>query len=356
MKTQITEGLNQMTVDAYLEKRVYDALYWPTFFPLKNVNSLDAKTLIGAEGSRVAAHVISYDSKAPEATRKTLTTKYFDIPKTAQSRTKTEKEILEHAVTKAMQGQNAVVEDYFNDIDFTVDSVNAREEWFALQALSLTKIQLSATNNPQGIVNETVVDFGMNAANKKCVSVVWATNASCPITDFKAVIAAGRALGLKFSRALMSPTAFDLIVASTEFQNAAKAYVVGQPTVLGYMGIDLVNQIFISLNLVPITVIDTYVGIENKAGVITQVNPWSDTHITFIPNTVQGNMFNGPIAEEIEKPDGVLQSKKGNVLVSIQKSFNPVKVVTKGECNVFPSWPTVNQCMSLYTAHTSVWA
>lgn len=356
MKTVITEGLNQQTVDAYLQKRIYDALYWPTFFPLKNVNSLDAKTLVGAEGSRVAAHVISYDSKAPEAGRKTLTTLHFDIPKTAQSRTKTENQILEHAITKAMQGQNAVVEDYFNDIDFVNDSVNAREEWFALQALSLTQIQLSTTNNPQGIINETVVDFGMNAANKKCAAVVWGTTVTTAIADFKAVIAAGRLLGIKFQMALMSPTAFNLIVASTEFQSAAKAYVVGQPTVLGYMGIDMVNKIFISLGLVPITVIDTYVGIEAKSGVITQLNPWDDKHVLFIPQVQQGNMFNGPIAEEIEKPDGVLQSKKGNVLVSIQKSFNPVKVVTKGECNVFPSWPSVNQCISLYTYNDTTWA
>lgn len=356
MKTQITEGLNKQTVDAYLAKRVYDALYWPTFFPLKNVNSLDAKTLIGAEGSRVAAHVISYDSKAPEASRKSMTTQYFDIPKIAVKRVKTEKEILEHEVTRAMQGNNAVVEDYFNDVDFVNDSCNAREEWFALQALSLTKIQLSTTNNPQGIVNETVVDFGMPAANKKYAAVVWATTATTAIADFKAVIAAGRALGLKFERALMSPTAFDLIVASTEFQNAAKSYVVGQPTVLGYMGIDMVNKIFISLNLVPITVIDTYVGIEAKSGVITQTNPWSDTHVLFIPQVQVGSMYNAPIAEEIEKPMDVLQSKKGNVLVSIKKDFDPVRVTTKGECNVFPSWPTVDRCMSLYTASNSAWA
>jgi hypothetical protein len=352
MKTQITEGLNQQTVDAYLAKRVYDALYWPTFFPLKNVNSLDAKTLIGAEGSRVAAHVISYDSKAPEASRKSMTTLSFDIPKTVQSRTKTEKQIIEHAITKAIQGQNAVIEDYFNDIDFVIDSDAAREEWFALQALSLTKVQLSATNNPMGIVNETVIDFGMDAANKKCVSAVWATNAAKIVTDFTAVAKAGRALGLKFQYALMNQTAFDLAIAGTELIGMFT----GLNNVVSPIDLASVNRLLLARNLPQIVIIETYVGIEAKSGTITQVNPWSDTHITFIPQIQLGNMFNGPIAEEIEVPDGIIQSKKGNVLVSIQKSFNPVKVVTKGECNVFPSWPTVNQCMSLYTGHTSTWA
>jgi hypothetical protein len=352
MKTQITEGLNQQTVDAYLQKRVYDALYWPTFFPLKNVNSLDAKTLIGAEGSRVAAHVISYNSKAPEATRKTMSTLTFDIPKIAQSRVKDEKQILEHAITKAIQGQNAVIEDYFADLDFVQDSCAAREEWFALQALSQTKIQLSTTNNPQGIVNETVLDFGMNDANKKCVSTVWATNAAKVVTDFTAVAKAGRALGLKFQYALMNQAAFDLAIAGTELI----AMFTGLNNVVSPIDLASVNRLLLARNLPQIVIIETYVGIENKAGTITSTNPWSDTHVLFVPEIVQGNMFNGPIAEEIEKPDGILQSKKGNILVSVQKSFNPVRVVTKGECNAFPSWPKVNQCINMYTGHTSTWA
>lgn len=352
MKTQITEGLNQQVVDSYLTKRQYDALYWPTFFPLKNVNSLDAKTLIGAEGSRVAAHVISYDSKAPEAGRKTLETKYFDIPKTAQSRTKSEKEILEHEITKAMQGQNAVIEDYFNDVDFVFDSVNAREEWFALQALSLTKIQLSTTNNPQGIVNETVIDFGMPAANKKCVSAVWATTAAKVVTDFTAVAKAGRALGLKFQYAMMNQDAFDLAIAGTELI----AMFTGLNNVVSPIDLASVNRLLVARNLPQIVIIETYVGIENKAGTITQTNPWSTTHVLFVPEVAQGNMYNGPIAEQIEKPDGVIMTKKGNVSLTIQKSYNPVRVVTKAETNVFPSWPKVNQCMSLYTADITTWA
>ena len=351
MKTQITEGLNQQTVDAYLVKRVYSAMYWATFFPLKNVNSLDAKTLVGAEGSRVAAHVISYNSKAPEATRKIMQTLTFDIPKIAQSRVKDEKQILEHAITKVVQGQNAVVEDYFNDVDFVFDSVNAREEWFALQALSLTKIQLSTTNNPQGIVNETVIDFGMAAANKKVVSAIWATNAAKVITDFTAVEKAGRALGLQFQYALMNRAAFDLAIAGTELI----ALFTGLNNVVSPLDLASVNRLLVARNLPQIVIIETYIGIENKAGVITSTNPWSDTHVLFVPEIVQGNMFNGPIAEEIEKPDGVVQSKNGNVLISIQKGFNPVRVVTKGECNVFPSWPKVNQCFNMYTGSTTTW-
>ena len=353
MKTPIIEGITQAGLESYLNARLYDEVFWPTFFPTKPVDRLDGKTLIGSVGSRVAAHVISYNAKAPEAGRKTLATINFDIPKIAQSRRKTEKEILEHRITKALRGQNAVIEDYFNDLDFVFDSAQARKEWYALQALSGTKIQLTTTNNPQGIVNETVIDFGMPAANKKYASVVWAGTAADPITDFKAVIKAARALGITFSRILMTSDSFDLMQASTLF----KAYFLNVAlNVTAPMNLDTINTLLGSYRLPPITLIDTSVGIEAKSGAVTATNPWKSDHITFIPDIKCGDMFSGPIAEQLEPPDGVLLSKKGDVSMSIRREYNPVSVLTKAECNVFPSWTNVDRCFSLYTLSDSAWA
>jgi hypothetical protein len=308
--------------------------------------------LIGDEGSRVAAMVISYDSKAPEAGGKSIETKHFDIPKVAITRKKTEKDILEHAITKVMQGQNAVIEDYFNDAVYVVDAVNAREEWFALTALSTTRIQLSTTTNPTGIVNETVVDFGMDSANKKVVSAVWAGTAAKLVTDFTAIAKAGRALGLQLRYAFMNQNAFDLAIAGTELLG----YFTGLNNVVSPVDLASVNRLLLARGLPQIVIIETYVAIENKAGVKTIVNPWSDTHVLFTSDISQGNMFNGPIAEELEKPVDVIQAKRGNVLVSVKRGFDPISVTTKGEANVFPSWPMVNQCISMYTGSTSTWA
>lgn len=360
MKTPIIEGLTEAGLVSYLNARQYEQMYWPSLFPIKNVNSLDGKTMIGELGSRVAAHVISYDSRTPEASRRSMSTKYFDIPKVAQSRRKTEKEILEHAITKALRGVDAVVEDYFNDVNFVFDSVQGRIEWMVLTALSTGKLQLSVTNNPMGIVNETVIDFGLPTANKKvATTATWsALNAATmtPIADFKAVVKAARAKGISFSKVLMHPDTFDLITGSTEFQTACKSLLVGESQILGMLGVDTVNKVMTNLRIPTIELIETSVGIETKGGVITETNPWSETHVLFIPSINLGNLYNGPIAEEIEKPDGVIQAKKSNVMVSVQRDFNPVSVLTKAECNVFPSWPTVDRCFSLYTGSISTWA
>ncbi len=356
MKTPIIEGVTQAGLVSYLTARQYDELYWPNFFPLKTVDTLDGKTLIGSVGSRVAAHVISYNAKAPEAGRKSMNLKYFNIPKVAQSRRKTEDEILEHTITKALRGTDAVVEDYFNDVDFVYDSCQARMEWYALQALSLTKLQLSTTNNPQGIVNETVIDFGVPSANKKCVSVIWSTENVAtmdPIADFKTVVKAARAKGITFTRMLMTSDTYDLMVAATKFQAYFKNTALD---VVALISLETINRVLNSYILPQISLIDTSIGIEGKGGTVTETNPWSTTHITFIPDVKCGDMYNGPIAEEIERPPDVIQAKRSNILVSIKRDFNPVSVLTKAECNVFPSWPSVDRCYSLYTAHASTWA
>jgi hypothetical protein len=358
MKTPIIEGLTQGKLDSYLKERQYAALYWPTLFPLKTVNSLDAKTLIGDVGSRIAASVISYNAEAPENKRKDINTQRFDIPKVAVKRTKDEKQILDHAITRAIQGNDAVIEDYFNDADYVYDACNGRMEEMALSFLSKTTYQFTTTNNPQGIVNETVIDSGMPAANKKAASVVWSVaNAASmkPLTDFKAVVKAARALGISFSKALMNPDTYDLITGSTEFQTAAKSLLVGESQLLGLMSLDVSNKILKALRLPEIALIETSVGIEAKDGTVTYANPWDVNHVLFVPETTMGSMYNGPIAEELEKPLDVLQSKKGNVLISVKKEFDPVSVTTKGECNVFPSWVNVDRCFSLYIADTT-WA
>lgn len=360
MKTPLINGISQTGLETYMTARTYDALYWPNFFPLKTVPTLDGKTIVGSTGNRVAAYIISYDATTPEIKRKGATIKYFDIPKTAVAIRKSEREILEHQILKNTIGMNAVIEDIFADSDVCYNGVQGRMEWTALQLISATKFTLSTTNNPLGIINETAVDSGMATANKKCVTGLWSSGGSTgvPITDFKAVAAAGRTAGVKLAYALMDRTAYDYMTACTEYVNAVKQ-VLSLDTTYGVTPlstVDITNRVMRSLGLPEVVLIDTYVDIENAAGTRTSTNPWSSNHVTFVPSMQCGDFYAGPIAEEIEKPLDVLQTKRGPVLVSIRKEFNPSAVLTKAEANVFPSWSNVDQCYSLYLDSTATWS
>jgi hypothetical protein len=173
-----------------------------------------------------------------------------------------------------------------------------------------------------------------------------------PIKDFQTVVAAARKLGIKFSRILMDADAYDLMIAATKF----RTYFTNALSVVGLIDLATINRVLNDYRLPQITVVDTSMGIEAKTGAVTATNPWSTTHITFIPDIKCGDMFSGPIAEQIEKPDGVILSLKGDVSMSIRREYNPVSVLTKAECNAFPSWVNVDRCFSLYTDSKTAWA
>lgn len=254
-------------------------------------------------------------------------------------------------------GEDPVFKDYMNDVEFVFNGVWDRLEWMALQALSTTKLQLSVTNNPQGIVNETVLDFGMPADNKICVGSVW-TEANIanvdPIKDFLKVTKAARKAGVVLQKLLMASDTFDFICTATKF---TKYFANTQlQSVTTALTLENVNRVLVAYRIPPITLIDSFVGIENKAGIVNIVNPWDTNHVLFMPDAKVGNMYAGPIAEQIRKPDGVAISMRDNVSLSVRTESDPVSVLTKGEMNAFPSWPTVDRCFSLYTQDASTWA
>jgi hypothetical protein len=228
--------------------------------------------------------------------------------------------------------------------------------------MSMGSVTLSTTNNPLGIISETAIDFGLPTANKEVASVTWVTGGSTskPITDLKAVREAARVAGTKLRYALMNQATFDYLIVCDEYTNAAKPMMGLDITsgILPVQTLEVVNRVLTALGLPQVVIIDQYVSIENAAGTRTSTNCWTSNHVTFLPDFNLGNFLAGPIAEEIEKPVDVLQSKRGPVLLSVQKDFNPVSVLTKGEANVFPSWSNIDQCYILDTIHTTAgtWA
>jgi len=149
MEKSLINEITQKGLDTYYKARTFEAMYWPLFFPLKNVLSLDVTTLIGEQGGRVAADVIAFDASAPLKTRQVVAKMKVDIPKIAMKRKMSEKDILEYRILSSMADGNEkqILDLIYDDLDFVVQSANARLEWLALTAISQTKIILSSTNN-----------------------------------------------------------------------------------------------------------------------------------------------------------------------------------------------------------------
>lgn len=357
MENTIIKEITKKNIDSYFKARQYEAMFWPALFPLKTVVNLDYTTLIGEQNGRVAADVIAFDASAPLKTRQIVSKLYGSIPKIAVKKVMTEKDILEYDILTKMAdaGEQQILKMVYDDLDYVVQGVNARMEWLALQAASRTSITLSSSNN-NGIVTEEAIDFQMPTANKKAASVAWSATASTtkPITDIKAVVKAGRDLGIKFAKMLIHPDYYDYFVLSTETQTFLKSYFnLNADSVNILESVDAVNRVLLANDLPIFVKMDQSIGIESKAGVITYSNPWDSRFITFIPEDKLGDMLNGPIAEELKPPKQVLQSKSGNVLVSKYSTVDPVNEYTKGEANSFPSWKNIDRCFSLKVSATS---
>ncbi|MFA7121771.1 MAG: major capsid protein [Bacilli bacterium] len=344
----------------YVQERAFAEMLWPNFFPVRNVMSLSYETLIGSKGAPVAADVVTWDTSAPEKTRKAISKLTGEIPPIRMKKKMSEKDLIDYYAAKnsGYAGIQQILDLVYGDTDACVDGVNARLEWLALKALSQTYVALSKTTNGGGVVTASNIDFQMPTANKKCASVVWSATASTtkPITDFRTVVAAARLAGVKLKYALMDVTDFGYFTASTETQNTVYA-MLGTSKITIAPTLEMANNALRSYGLPEILLIEQSITTETEgAHTQTSANPWVTGHVTFVPDMVVGDMLSGPIMEELNPPKQVTQTKVGPILVSKYSEVDPVAEYTKGEANAFPSWPTVNSCYSLYTLNASTWA
>jgi len=224
--------MNKKNLQVWINKRLYKDQYWVRFFPMKTTPYLTYETLIGSEGNRVMADVVSYNSSAPLKTRKSISKLTGSIPSIRVKRQMTESDINDYNAFKAMATPDMgdLLRIVFNDTNFCMDAVLGRLEWFALQVLALGQISLSKVNNVGGIVTEEVVDFQLAAANKKKMSAAnryWSTGneTTCkPITDIRAVVKAAKTGGANPQYILMNDSKFSFMVTTDEVKNFVVPY------------------------------------------------------------------------------------------------------------------------------------
>lgn len=364
MEYSLLKEINKKTLQAYLIARVYEKLFWPTFFPLKGTPFLSYETLIGSKGNRVAADVVAYDVSAPLKTRRTVSKLSGEIPSIRMKKKMTEMDLNTYNILKAQVSpeQKALLDLVFGDIDDCVDGVNARLEWLVFQALSKGLITLSKTTNAAGVITEEDIDFQLPTANKKACSVVWTTTVTTtkPITDIEAVMTAAATLGIKPRYVLMNKSKWLEFRASDETKDFVAPYALyGGVRQKRAPSLKVANEALLGESFTEILVIDTRISYEDINHTIVSADPWldpsgADRFVTFLEDLKCGDMLHGPIAEETNPPKQVVQAKKGPILISKWSDVDPVAEYTKGELNAFPSWATIDRVLILDTEMTTV--
>ncbi|MBA7696765.1 hypothetical protein ES703_105416 [subsurface metagenome] len=364
--------ITEKSMGTYLDKRKWMKRYYVDYFPLKSTSFLTYEVLVGLMGVS-AADLVSYNSSAPEKTRRVLDRLSGSLPACRVKRTMDENAINQYIIAKNTIKNDAdmvaLLNMVFGDIDFVVESVQQRCEWIALTALSQTKISLNQTNSA-GVITEEAIDFGLPAANKEFVggaaaNRTWlATNfASClPITDITTIVLEALKAGVVIKHILMNPTKFLDFRASNEVKDFVYGIMVSESGLTPGVAPTLktINRVLTESGLPDIRIINTFIDLETRDHNITATDPWlnsagHDKYVTFIPDGPLGSMLHGPIAAESVKDPGIVQKKVGHVLVQSVCQQDPIMVSTIGLSNVFVCFDKINMVWSLNSESHTAW-
>jgi len=366
------EEITAKSLGIYLDKKEYQKRYFINYFPLKYTPFLSYETLIGSKGIS-AADIVSYNSSAPEKTRRVVDRLRGDIPAMRVKRIMDEVKLNEYNIVKATVKNDAdtqaLLDLCYDDIDFVVESIMQRCEWLALQALSQTVVNLTAVNNA-GVITEEAIDFGLPSANKEYVGGAAAgrqwkvANAatSKPITDITNICSEARKAGVMIKHIVMNLSKFTDFKASDEVKDFIYGIMISEagisPTVAPTLSV--INKVLKESGMPDIQIIDTYIDLENEDHVITSYDPWlnagsEDKYVTFIPELPLGKFLHGPIAAETVKDPGIIQKKTGHILVQSIAEQDPVQQKTVGLANCFVSFDKINQVWSLNTESHTTW-
>lgn len=353
MKKSIFEAFGSKTAQGYIDTRQYSPRVFPSFFPIRQTAFLSYETLIGSQGRPVAGDVIAFDTKAPEKTRKVIGTLKGDIPKIAISRVLNEGDINKIIQLNALirigsdSAMRQLRDMIYDDPDFCMEGCYTRMEWLCLQALSQGYISLTTSNN-NGLVTVSNIDFQLPAANKRCIKSAssnrtWIIDniaTMTPLTDIRVVVDAFRSVGIRFEYVLMDYSTFSVIAQSTQLIQS----IPNVNTAVRVPTLTQVNEVLKFMGLPSIILLDSYIDIEDTAGVKTTTNCWNTDYVSFVPQLNLGNVLSGPIADFDMAPEFVTKARnKDGVALLKYGEVNPVKEITVGYWNAFPTFPTIDK-------------
>jgi len=364
--------ITEKSMGTYLDKRKWMKRYYVDYFPLRSTPFLTYEVLVGIMGIS-AADLVSFNSSAPEKTRRVLDRLSGSLPAIRVKRTMDENAINQYLVAKNTIKNDAdmvaLLNMVFGDIDFVVESVQQRCEWIALQALALTTISLNQTNSA-GVITEEAIDFGLPTANKEFVGGAvagrqWlvANKTTClPITDITAIVLEALKAGVVIKHILMNPTKFIDFRSSDEVKDFVYGILVSESGLTPGVAPTLktINRVLTESGLPDIRIINTFIDLETKDHDITATDPWldsagADKYVLFVPDGPLGSMLHGPIASESVKDPGIIQKKVGHVLCQSVCQQDPIMVSTIGLANCFVCFDKINQVWSLNTESHESW-
>jgi hypothetical protein len=349
-------GKMQVMIDKAQDK--FAPVWWTKYFDWGiPKTTLTFETAIGRSRIEAAASVVDRNASAPLRSRAKIEKLYGEVPAIKEKFKMTEADYRDWEMLKALNVANgaqltAMLDLIFNDIKKVSDSTMKREDFMVLQGISTGEIDLTTTNNPDGIVTGKI-DLLMPSTNKKKATVKWSSSATAkPVTDIKNVVKAARAKGISFEKILMSDTAFWNFQIADETISMLKGFFRLNDGDGFIATLDKVNQYMTANRWPVIEIVDEAIGIEKK-GKIEVFRPFNEESAVFIPSGKLGIMHNAMAIEEMRPVEGVSYAKNGRTLISKRAQNDPFGEYTQGELNAFPGFESIDSIFILFSETTA---
>lgn len=305
--------------------------------------SLTFDSAIGRDRIAAAASIVDSDAPAPLRSRKTIERYSGKIPAIKEKFRMNQDDMRALEVLKALPingggSAEALISFLNSDIQEAAVSGDKRIDFMLMQQLSTLTVDVSATNNPDGIVLG-VVDLLAKVYQKQGVPVVWSDTVNAdPITDILTFTQwVRKTKGRSFGKVLMS---FDLWI---NFMNCAKVqskliayFNIGKQAATFAVTIENVNMYLTSNKLPNIEVIDhiTHIEVDGKP---TFLSPFNVNAVSFVPATDKlGTLHNAISMEKLHPVAGKSYAEFGPTLLSKWSNDDPLVEFTGIEMNAFP--------------------
>ena len=344
--TNIIKEFRAVDLQAFINDYELADLYFPTYFPSFYTPKLTFEALEATMGAKVAADVVAFDSRAPRKGRYKPGKITGDIPKVEVARAKNETELNTYrqllAVVNAnptnQQAKNRLIDWIYEDTQFALDGVNARQEWLAKQAVSNGKYSLTVDNNEAGVQTKVDIDFGIPAVNRKNAVADWsdAGNAK-PITDIRAIDEAARKKGYRIRFATTDHATMLNMLATAEVRNFCASFVQVALDIQFIPNLEQLNAALARENLPTFRVWDSYVAIEGKKGAEPKAETgWIEGNVCFSVAPQLGQVQWTDTADAFVTIDDSVKAQNDFTLVKVFALQDPISVITKGVAYATP--------------------
>jgi len=325
----------------------------PILFPAKETAELTVD-VIKSESPRlpVMAQIAELGTEVEYGSREGLSGTRVEIPKIQRGRYMDERLVRLSLMASGANGlrqeeANQLRNEQLNDAQYAVDSIRARREWIAMQAVSTGKVVYAEGNV------KVDVDYGYTSDQKPALTGTdkWSDFAnSNPLADIQKWVDAWADKGITLSRALTPRKVLALL-----FQNLAiRRQYHGNPSgsaLPPQLNRSQLDAVFDSLGLPRIATNDTQVRSENRAltnnkAAFTTSRTFANDKFMLLPDGPLGNFLWAKTTEEMMAEIPAEQTGDMGIYVFRDVTKNPIRVRTAGVSLSFPAFAWADSVVS----------